>query len=104
MPHGLVSHGTGSTPNRPSTQFRMPNWPLQMNAKTSDIATVEVTFGRKYAIRYRPVNRTDEFSPIAISMASTVNGNTDIIFFFFKQKTAYEIVAFTERWPGRVPL
>ncbi|MFC0106813.1 hypothetical protein [Kibdelosporangium aridum] len=42
------------------------------------MATMDVTFGVKYAIRYRPLNRTEEFSPTAISSASTVIGTVDI--------------------------
>ena len=56
----------------------MPNSPLKIDPNTSDMATIDVTLGRKYAMRRMPLRRIDELSPSAMSSASTVIGTVDI--------------------------
>lgn len=74
MPHGVFSQATWSSPTALKTAFTMPLLVAKMEPKTMAIATTEVTFGRKYATRYRLLNRTAELSITAVIIARKIMG------------------------------
>lgn len=74
MPHGVFSQATWSRPTACKRAFTRPKLVENTEPKMIATATTEVTFGRKYAKRYRFLKRTAELSITAVIIARKIMG------------------------------